>query len=140
MKFGLFPSSHKAFILFQWVPTATTSTKEKEIVSILFCISIFLIVQKILEKSWFIYQYLFCFHSEWQDEPTLFLIEFIKTHPSIWDVSDAMYRNVRLNKNLFLDLVNVLSAKYPEHGYTYGKISSFVSGWLSKCISFSLYF
>ncbi|XP_063710058.1 uncharacterized protein LOC134838455 [Culicoides brevitarsis] len=56
---------------------------------------------------------------EWQDEPTLFLIEFIKAHPSIWDTTDVMYRNVRMNKNLFLELVNVLGNKYPDHGYTY---------------------
>lgn len=61
--------------------------------------------------------------SEWQDEPTLFLIEFIKAHPSIWDTTDVMYRNVRMNKNLFLELVNVLGNKYPDHGYTYGKFS-----------------
>uniref|UniRef100_A0A336MNW3 CSON004329 protein n=1 Tax=Culicoides sonorensis TaxID=179676 RepID=A0A336MNW3_CULSO len=56
---------------------------------------------------------------EWQDEPTLQLIEFIKLHPSIWDNTDVMYRNVRMNKNLFLELVSVLSNKYPDHGYTY---------------------
>lgn len=63
------------------------------------------------------------FFSEWQDEPTVVLIEFIKTHKSIWDSSDVMYRNVRMNKNLFLDLVQHLSAKYPEHGYTYGNFN-----------------
>lgn len=67
---------------------------------------------------------LFFILSEWQDEPTVVLIEFIKSHPSIWDSSDLMYRNVRMNKNLFLDLVQLLGTKYPEHGYTYGKSSN----------------
>jgi len=56
---------------------------------------------------------------EWQDEPTVDLIEYIRAHKSIWDVTDVMYRNVRLNKNLFLDLVQLLCTKYPDHGYTY---------------------